>query len=129
LTDIKFSENENKLLQKGLKYNLCIPPKQQLRTLAIEAETAVNLLPTPDQDPIRYIIAKTLDKLANKTLLNFPTDSSVNQKKKSKRITINRIKNKLKQHAILTKADKGHSIIIVKKVDYDAKIQDFINFK
>jgi histidinol dehydrogenase len=40
---------------------------------------------------------------------------------------INRIKDELKQHnAILTKADKGHSIIIVKKVDYGAKIQDFI---
>jgi hypothetical protein len=126
LTDIKFNEHENQLLQKGLKYNLYIPPKQQIKTLAIEAETAINLLPAPDQDPVRYIIAKALDKIAQKTILNFPNTSFTNRKMRFERITTNRIKETLKQHnAILTKADKGQSIIIVKKTDYNDKIQEF----
>jgi hypothetical protein len=37
LTNIKFNDDENKLLQKGLKYNLHLKPKQWIKTLALEA--------------------------------------------------------------------------------------------
>jgi hypothetical protein len=127
LTDIKFTEHENQLLQKGLKYNLHVQPKQQIKILAIEAETAINLLPVPDQDPVRYLIAKTLDKIAHRTIPNPPDISSKNHKSKFDKITVNKIKEKLKQHnAILTKADKGQSIIIIYNDDYNNKVQDFI---
>jgi hypothetical protein len=41
-----------------------LKPKQWIKTLALEAETAVNLLPNADQDPIRYQVAKTIEKQA-----------------------------------------------------------------
>jgi hypothetical protein len=94
LTDIKFTEHENQLLQKGLKYNLHVQPKQQIKILAIEAETAINLLPVPDQDPVRYLIAKTLDKIARRTIPNPPDISSKNKKSKFDKITVNKIKEK-----------------------------------
>jgi hypothetical protein len=64
LTNINFNEDEHRLLQKGLKYNLHIKPKHWLKTTAIEAETAIKLLPILDQDTIRYQISKTIQKLA-----------------------------------------------------------------
>jgi hypothetical protein len=67
LTNISFNDDENKLLQKGLKYNIHLKPKQWIKTLALEAETAINLLPTTDHNPIRYQLAKTIEKLADET--------------------------------------------------------------
>jgi hypothetical protein len=52
------------LLQKGLKYNIHVKPKHWIKTLALEAEVAVSLLPTIDKEPIRYQIAKRIDKIA-----------------------------------------------------------------
>jgi hypothetical protein len=63
LTNITFTEHENRLLQTGLKYNLHTKPKQWLKTLAIEAETAISLIPAPDQEAIQYLIAQNLEKL------------------------------------------------------------------
>jgi hypothetical protein len=45
MTDISFSEPEMTILQKGPKYNILSKPKDWLQTLALEAETAITLLP------------------------------------------------------------------------------------
>jgi hypothetical protein len=63
LTDIPFNDHELTLLQKGLKYNIHPAPKQWIKNLGMEAETAVNLLPHTDRNPIRYQIAKAIEKL------------------------------------------------------------------
>jgi hypothetical protein len=60
-TNITFTDDENALLQKGLKYNLHIKPKQWLQKLAMEAETAISLLQPPEQNPVRYLIVKNLE--------------------------------------------------------------------
>ena len=44
-TDINFSEQEMTLLEKGPKYNLHSKPKDWIRNLALEAETAITQLP------------------------------------------------------------------------------------
>ena len=46
-TNIQFTPIEEHLLQKGLKYNIHPKPKNWINTLAIEAETAITLLPPP----------------------------------------------------------------------------------
>jgi hypothetical protein len=49
-TDITFTDEEMTLLNKGLKYNLNYRNKHRLSTLALEAETAISLLPSHEQD-------------------------------------------------------------------------------
>jgi hypothetical protein len=49
-TNITFTDNENKLLNKGLKYNFHHKKKNWLTNLALEAETAINYLPFTDRE-------------------------------------------------------------------------------
>jgi hypothetical protein len=44
-TDTTFSEQEMMLLEKGPKYNLHAKPKDWIRNLTLEAETAITHLP------------------------------------------------------------------------------------
>jgi hypothetical protein len=53
-TTIKFSNDEMTLLNKGLKYNLSHKMIHWLSNLALEAENAIMLLPTQEQDYLRY---------------------------------------------------------------------------
>lgn len=57
-TNIIFSNEQMFLLQKGLKYNLHHKPLHWINKLALEAETAVQLIPKHNQDIIRYQVAK-----------------------------------------------------------------------
>jgi hypothetical protein len=59
--------------------------------MAIEAETAISLLPTQDQDPIRYIIAKSLEKLNHTIDQKSPNNTMAHKEKR----TLNKIKEKL----------------------------------
>jgi hypothetical protein len=47
-------------LNKGLKYNTWIQPKNWLTTLAMEAEIAVRLLPIQEQDSFRWRVAENI---------------------------------------------------------------------
>jgi len=62
-TNITFSDEEMTLLNKGLKYNLNYKNKHWLSTLALEAETAISLLPSHEQEYLRYQVAQNLQKL------------------------------------------------------------------
>jgi len=48
-TDIKFTNRELMLLNKGLKYNLGHKYKNRIRDLGLEAECAITLLPPQEQ--------------------------------------------------------------------------------
>ena len=50
-TNIHFTNDEELLLQKGLKFNIHSKPKNWISTLAIEAETAITLLTPPATRP------------------------------------------------------------------------------
>jgi hypothetical protein len=122
-TNIVFTDEENALLQEGLKYNLYDKPKQWLHKLAIEVKTAVTLLPPPDQNPARYLIAKNLERPA----LNCKQKVTSYNNSYAEKSLIDGIKEKLQQNnAIVTNADKGGSIIVVDKADYESKILQFL---
>jgi len=53
MTDISFSEPKMTILQKGLKYNTHSKPKDWLQTLALQAETAITLLPQSEREVYR----------------------------------------------------------------------------
>jgi len=62
-TAIKFLDEEMTLLNKGLKYNLSYKRKNWISNLALEAENAIMLLPTQEQDYLRYQVAHNLQIL------------------------------------------------------------------
>lgn len=62
-TDMSFTENEWAWLNKGQKYNLNYKQKGWIKTLALEADTAVHFLPMKDQNHFRWQIADNLNRL------------------------------------------------------------------
>jgi hypothetical protein len=121
-TNITFSDNEMELLQKGPKFNLHSKKKNWLQNLALEAETAVTLLPTTDRDVYRKLIADRIDTLQNHNTTQLKT------KKHPEANTINSIQTKLKENqAMITTADKGNSLVILPIQTYESKIQEFLS--
>jgi len=62
-TNIPFTIEENKLLNKGLKYNLHHKKNNWIQQLALEADTAITYLPYYEQDYIRNLTAYNIDRL------------------------------------------------------------------
>jgi hypothetical protein len=62
-TSIPFTEEEMKLLNKGLKYNLSHKRKHWLSNFALEAEAVITLLHTHELEYVRYQVAHNLQKL------------------------------------------------------------------
>jgi hypothetical protein len=65
-TDVIFSNYELLLLNAGLKYNLNHQHKNWIRTLALKTETAVNQLPTFEQEHVSYQVAHDIKPLFKK---------------------------------------------------------------
>jgi hypothetical protein len=59
-TNIQFIQNEMQLLNKGLQYNLHHKNKKRIKTLALEAETAINNLDIKEQSYYRHAVAKKI---------------------------------------------------------------------
>jgi len=62
-TDIQFSPEELRLLNKGLKYNLHHKKEIWIKELALEAETAVSYLLANEQVYIRGLISHNIEQL------------------------------------------------------------------
>jgi hypothetical protein len=109
-TDIIFIQ-EQTLLNKCQKYNLHSKQKQWIRNLALEAESAITLLPPIEQDYTRYQVARNIKKLQNQQASQKVPNSG---KLKDELRILNQIKGKLqKNNALVTKADKGNSTVII----------------
>jgi len=65
MTDISFTEPEMALLQKGPKYNLHDKPKNWIRNLALEAETAISSLPPSQREIYRTLTSERINALQN----------------------------------------------------------------
>ena len=103
------------LLNKGLKYNLNYKGKNWLSTLALEAETAISLLPSHEQEYLRYQVSQNLQKLykqqnSKQKTTDFKTENKIVHQN-TKKLTAAK--------AIVTKADKGNSMIIIPETDYN----------
>ena len=120
-TNITFTDNELKLLNKGPKYNLHHKPKNWITNLALEAETAISLLPTSDRTYYRKQVAERINQLHNQE----PPKHFQNDRTEWR--AIKTIKHKLKNNnATITSADKSNALVILPTAQYQKKIQDFI---
>jgi hypothetical protein len=128
-TNITFTPQELTLLNKGLKYNLSFKKKNWIESLALEADTAISLLPPQEQDNLRFQVAhniKQLYKQYDPTKLNQTKQYNFDYAKNEHRTT-KKIKDKLEQNnALALKADKGNSIVIEYADKYNSKILHFI---
>ena len=125
-TNIIFTNEELTLLNKGLKYNLNDKHKHWLTNLAFEAETAITLLPIDIQDQVWHQVAHNIDWLYRQ---QNNQQKHINMQARNERKTINQMRKKLIDNkAMISKADKGNSIIhvIIYIDEYKSKILDFI---
>jgi hypothetical protein len=98
--------------------------KNWIQTLALETETAIVQLPPQEQECIRVRAAYNIKQLyKQQSAIKYQNS---NQATKEYR-TLNQIKEKLRSNkTIISKADKGNSIVILYTKDYHDKIQSFI---
>jgi hypothetical protein len=66
LTNTSFTNDEMQLLNKGLKYNLHHKQRNWIKTIAIEADAAISQIYPKEQDYMRQMVAKNIQKLTNK---------------------------------------------------------------
>ena len=93
-----------------------------MKNLALEAETAITLLPTSDRDYYRKRVA---DKIKTMNAKNHPLR---NRGPPSEIHVIKSIKEKLRENnAMIAQADKGKSIVILPLDQYTEKVQNFIS--
>ena len=96
-----------------------------MSNLALEAEAAITLLHTHEQEYIRYQVAHNLQKLYRQHKEQHAVPDKTT---KNKCRTIHQIKKKLiEEKATNTKADKGNSMVILYIDDYNRKIENFIS--
>ena len=117
-TSIRFSNGETALIQKGLKYNLHSKPKNWIHNLALEAETAISLLPSSEQDVYRKLVVDHIGKLQQQN----PSHKPYPETKLIKSVQAKPQEN----NAMITRAAKGNSIVIL-PTDYENKIKKFIS--
>jgi uncharacterized FlaG/YvyC family protein len=60
MTDISFTNKELDHLNKGLKYNLHSKPKTWIKTVALEADTVIRLIPQENQAYMRQLVANNI---------------------------------------------------------------------
>jgi hypothetical protein len=123
LNDVVFTDAEMQLLNKGLKCNLHHRHKEWIQTLAIEADTSINQLPEIDQGYMGQLVANKMQKIINK-------QNTLKEKRHTRYTkhgyiewnTIITLRHKINQNQlIITKADKGNTLVIPYKDDYNNK--------
>jgi hypothetical protein len=62
MTDITFTDDELHLLDKGLKCTLHNKLKNWIKTLALEADTAIGILPEKDQPHVKQLVPNNLNQ-------------------------------------------------------------------
>lgn len=123
LTDIVFTDNEMNILNKGLKHNIlgriC---NKNLISEILNAEIAINSIPDVNsRNYVRHVIDKKI-----KTALDSKKHKSSSFKNEF--VHVKTIKDKLLTHdCIVTRADKGQSVVIMKINEYNEKVFDFLN--
>jgi hypothetical protein len=120
LTKIEFNREEMTLLNKGLQYSIIQPRKKLWTNLIIETEQAIKLLDVKLQQTFRILATKKLKQILD-------TDNHRNALQKRQAYTINNINDKLvKCNAVLTKANKGKTSVILYLDDYTEKVHTFL---
>ena len=93
--------------------------KDWIQNLALEAETAITQLPTNEREVYRKLVADRINTLQQ---------NNPNHRTHPEARIIKSIQTKLKDNnAMITRADKGNSIVILPTQQYETKIQNFIH--
>jgi hypothetical protein len=118
LTNKQFTKEEMDLLNMGLQHSLQKSSTSMWTKLAIETEQAVRLLDESLQDTFRIAAAKKLRQISN-------TNTS-NLLHKRQTHTLRSIKQKIHNNAMITRADKGKTTVIIHTQDYNDKVYAFL---
>lgn len=121
LTSIEFNKNEMDILNKGLNYNIPDNSKNHIVHEIICAEAAIKSIPNQNlQNEVRVLINNKLKHPHTKI-------PKINYKYSKEIKTLKQIKTKLSNNgALITKADKGNTIVIMDKNHYSLKVNNFI---
>lgn len=120
LSSPNLTPEENSILELGYKHDLTPHIIEKIKSITIDAETALAKYDLSQQESLRNQIANNLKKA-------YTTIDTPNNKNKELK-TITSLNKKMKQNNIInTKADKGNSIILINKDDYIAKTLKFFN--
>lgn len=105
-----------------MKHNLPSFKQDSLKTNLIASESVIKMLPQQLQNKARLVAEKNHNHLLNGRVKNIPEDSL----QKDHRNIVS-IKRKLRlNNAIVTKADKGNTIVVINNDDYISKVTKFI---
>lgn len=127
LTDTVLETNEIKLLEKGLKHNISTNiDENYIENLIVESENI--LLQENKKESSEVNIGLTRELVSNeiKNIITHMKQNTENQSNTDS-ITLKKLKKKLQQNnTIITRADKGNTVILMDKNQYISKIQEFI---
>lgn len=119
MSDITFNKEEEQVLEMGLNYAFEKPVKHFIEDLIMDTECAIKQLDIKEQNIYRHLASKKLKQLQN--------TSKSNTLHKRQFYNLKQIRTKLTQNnLIITKADKGKTIVIMHKDSYTQKIEDFL---
>jgi hypothetical protein len=120
LTNIQFTTEEQALLDLGLQYNLQKPTASTWKNLALETERAIRLLDVKDQQAYRTTAAKKLKQMLD--------SNHHNTTHKRQWHIIKQIKQKIDEgKALIARADKGKTTVIIYTHDYNQRTHTFIS--
>ena len=119
LTNIHFTKEEMDLLDMGLKYFLQKPSATTWTNLPIETEQAIRLLDDTLQDSFHIKAAKKLKQIRN------TNHCSITHKRQT--YILKNITQKIANgNAIVAKADKGETIVIIHTQKHTNKVYTFL---
>ena len=120
LTNIRFTAEEQALLDLGLQYNMQKPTASTWTNLALETERAIRLLDIKFQQSYRTIAAKKLRQILN--------TNHHNTTHKRQLHVLKQIKLKITEgNALIARADKGKTTVVIYTHDYTQKVHSFIS--
>ena len=106
-------------MNMGLQHNLQKSSTSTWTKLAIETEQAIRLLDESLQDTFRIAAAKKLKQISNINSNNFLHKRQTH--------TLKSIQQKIyKNNAMITRADKGKTTVIIHTQDYNNKVYTFL---
>jgi hypothetical protein len=119
LTKIKFTKEEQTLLNYGLQHRRGKPLKTYWMNLIIEIERVIKLLDVNIQNAFRIMATKKLKQIYN--------SNNINSLHKPQLYILNNLKQKIViENAMIAKTDKGKTTVIIYKDEYAEKIHTFL---
>lgn len=117
LSSVQLSVSECSLLEKGLKYNMQpVVSKKPLQSLAVDSEMAI--VRSKKDEAVKHLVASNI-----KQAFTSSTTSLISHDTRIYRS----LQNKIQQNdLVVSKADKGNTVVILERNSYIQKVNDVI---